>query len=259
MAWHWVKASNFCCTGQCKNGPLSGQCLVPRRWTHCTDTYMLLHSGLFNPNFLVEEKSDCHKMGEKSSRFLYINPILLTWRQTTCMKQTQEEIELNTLDFFTWNWELLLCLQGFRGKNITWKWFLPVCGWLSLSCFLSGRWFMVIRNFPLILSQLSPGDKVLPGIFWPLQCSSLLICWWKVNEPRQHKASGFESIIAVIIHVESMAYYRNLEHDSQKECILFYWGWFTYHVYYSKPWFPEKLYCKTSMSKARGVRKKILN
>lgn len=35
--------------------------------------------------------------------------------------------------------------------------------------------------------------------------------------------------------MESMAYYRNLEHDSQKECILLYWVWFTYHVYYSKP------------------------
>ena len=143
----------------------------------------------FQSQSSCRRESDSHKTGEKRSRYLYINPILLTWHQTTCMKQTQEETELNTSDFFIWSWELLLCLQGFRDKNITQKWFLLVCGWLSPSCFLSGRWFMVIRNFSQISSQSSPGGEVLPGISWPFPFSSLLICWWKVNELGPHGCS----------------------------------------------------------------------
>lgn len=153
-----------------------------------------------------------------------------------------------------------LRLQGFRGKNITEKWFLLVCGWLLPSCFLSGRWFMVIRHFSPIPSQSSAGSKVLPGISWPFPCSSLLIYLREVHVVA-HKASGFESIIPLTIwkawlttEIYSMIHKKNVSfcigvglpttckpvnHDLLK-------GYTVRHFLYK-------------IRKATGVRKTILN
>lgn len=151
------------------------------------DNFPLKMFRPFQAQSSCRRESDSHKTRVKRSWYLYLNPVLSTWHQTTSMKQTQEE----TSDFFIWNRELLLCLQGFRDKKkrifpFPWKWIHLVCGWLNLSCFFSGRWFMVIRSFSPIPSQSSPGGEVLSSISRPFTCSSLLICWWKVNEPGPH-------------------------------------------------------------------------